>query len=318
MKQPWLIISLLITVGLAHTARADPLVDPSASDPIKFGLTAVVIQENLRFLDQWSGYLSDKMGQPVQFVRRKSYREVMDLLESGSIDFAWICGYPFVKKRSPEFLQLLSVPVYAGKPLYHSYIIVNKESPYQSIEALEGRVFAFSDPESNSGYLYPQFLLTAKGKDPETYFRNVFFTYNHAETIEAVAERVADGGAVDSYIWEYLLESRPELVGRTRIIAKSPSFGFPPLVARLGADRDLVEKMKAVLLAMSSDPQGQLFLSGLNLDSFGDSPPTVFDSIRTMIMQKRWGLAGDVIDQQPGDNADEKADVPEPLSAEKR
>ncbi|MEH6651196.1 MAG: phosphate/phosphite/phosphonate ABC transporter substrate-binding protein [Motiliproteus sp.] len=294
MKQSWLVITLLIVTGLTHSARAETPAHTAASDPIEFGLTAVVIQENLRFLDQWSNYLSQKMGQPVTFVRRKSYREVMELLESGSIDFAWICGYPFVKNRTPEYLQLLSVPVYAGQPLYHSYIIVHKASAYQSIEELEGKVFAFSDPESNSGYLYPQFLLSAKGKNPEAYFRNSFFTYNHAETIEAVAEQVADGGAVDSYIWETLLQSRPELVNQTRIIVKSPAFGFPPLVARLGADRHKVEKMKEALLAMSDDPQGQHFLRGLKLDRFGDFPPTIFDSISNMIMQKRWGLARDV------------------------
>ncbi|MBA1333584.1 ABC transporter substrate-binding protein, partial [Candidatus Endoriftia persephone str. Guaymas] len=46
--------------------------------------------------------------------------------------------------------------------------------------------------------------MTAKGERPETFFRQTFFTFNHAETVQAVSEQVADGGAVDSYIWEYL------------------------------------------------------------------------------------------------------------------
>ena len=67
--------------------------------PIRFGLTAVVVTENLRFLDQWSQYLERKMGRKVELVLRKSYREVMDLLESGNIDFAWICGFPYIQSR---------------------------------------------------------------------------------------------------------------------------------------------------------------------------------------------------------------------------
>jgi phosphonate transport system substrate-binding protein len=71
--------------------------------PIRFGLTAVIVTENLRFLDQWSQYLERKMGRKVEFVLRKSYREVMDLLESGGIEFAWICGYPYVQTESQNF-----------------------------------------------------------------------------------------------------------------------------------------------------------------------------------------------------------------------
>lgn len=250
--------------------------------PIRFGLTAVVVRENLRFLDQWSHYLSEKMGRPVTFVRRRSYREIMDLLETGGLDFAWICGYPFIQKRDPEFINLMTVPEYAGRPLYHSYIIVHKDSPYQTLEDLAGKVFAFSDPDSNSGFLYPQFLLAKNGDNPETFFRQTFFTFNHAETVEAVAERFASGGAVDSYIWDYVNASRPDLADQTRIIQSSPAFGFPPLVSRKSVSPKVARKMKDIFLDMSRDPKGRSFLEGLKLNGFGDYPPDLFDSIGEM------------------------------------
>jgi len=270
--------------------RADNQEVAETTEPIRFGLTAVVVRENLRFLDQWAYYLSERMGQPVEFVRRRSYREVMDMLESGSLDFAWICGFPYVQKREPEFIKLLSVPIYQGNPLYHSFVIVHKDSPYQSLDDLKGKTFAFSDPESNSGYLYPQYLLAEKGTNKESFFRQTFFTFNHAETVEAVAEQFASGGAVDSYIWEYLKEFSPELADKTRVIKKSPAFGFPPLVARLGVDLETVWRMERVIKGMNKDPDGHKFLNGLKLDSFGDSPPNLFDNIREMVMKTRGAL----------------------------
>ena len=156
--------------------------------PIRFGLTAVVVTENLRFLDQWSEYLESKMGREVELVMRKSYREVMNLLDSGAIDFAWICGYPYVQKREPESVRLLSVPIYRGEPRYQSYIIVPRDSPYRQFSDLKGKIFAFSDPDSNSGYLYPLSLLATKDEKPGAYFRQTFFTFNHAETVQAIAE----------------------------------------------------------------------------------------------------------------------------------
>ncbi len=274
-----LFLGLVLLTGAIGPAQAGQAL-PTKS--IRFGLTAVVAKENLRFLDRWAQYLSAKLGRPVEFVRRRSYREVMDLLESGGLEFAWICGYPFVQKRDPEFLELLVVPTYQGEPLYHSFIIVHRDSPYQTLDDLKGKVFAFSDPGSNSGSLYPLSVLAARLETPESFFRQTFFTFSHAETVEAVAEQVADGGAVDSYIWEYMSAFRPEVAKRTRVIKRSPKFGFPPLVSRLGTEKALVDRIRAVLIGMESDPQGQVFLEGLKLDGFEIHPPSLFDSIAAM------------------------------------
>jgi phosphonate transport system substrate-binding protein len=241
-----------------------------------------VAKENLRFLDRWAQFLSKEMGRPVEFVRRRSYREVMDLLDSGGLEFAWICGYPFVQRRDPEFLGLLAVPVYKGKPLYHSFIIVHRDSPYTTLDDLRGKVFAFSDPESNSGFLYPQSVLANRRESADSFFQQTFFTFSHADTIEAVAEQVADGGAVDSYIWEYMSDFRPEITEKTRVIQQSPAFGFPPLVFRLGVERAVVDRMRAVLIEMKHDPEGSKFLKGLRRDAFGLHPPFLFDDIRDM------------------------------------
>ncbi len=286
--------TLIVVLALAVAAGSAAAADKPA---LRFGLTAVVVKENLRFLDRFAQYLTAKLEAKVRFVRRRSYREVMDLLESGGLEFAWICGYPFVQKREPEILELLAVPVYRQEPLYHSFFIVNSDSPYQSLDDLKGRVFAFSDPDSNSGFLYPQATLARRGETPGSFFRQTFFTFNHAETVEAVAEQVADGGAVDSYIWEYLQKFKPEVASRTRVIHRSPKFGFPPLVAHLGVDRQTVDRMSRTLVGMARDAEGRKLLSGLMLDGFGAFPSDLFDDIRDMAGEvkkaKPWLAKGD-------------------------
>ncbi|PVV27492.1 MAG: phosphonate ABC transporter substrate-binding protein [gamma proteobacterium symbiont of Ctena orbiculata] len=223
------------------------------------------------------------MNRKVEFVLRKSYQDVMDLLDSGGIDFAWICGYPYVQIRKPESLQLLTVPIYRGAPRYHSYIIVHHDSPDQHISDLKGKIFAFSDPDSNSGFLYPLSLMIEKGEKPETFFRHTFFTFNHAETVQAVSEQVADAGAVDSYIWEYLAIFRPEITEKTRIIKTSPSFGFPPIVSRVGVNDATVGLMKSTLEKMDEDSAGKALLENLKLDGFGHFSDSLFNDIRAMV-----------------------------------
>ena len=249
---------------------------------IRFGLTAVVVRENLRFFDDMTKYLGEKLDRPVIFVRRKTYREIMDLLASGNLDFAWICGYPLVQTRDPEYLTPIAVPVYKGKPLYRSFVIVHRDSPYRSVLDLSKKVFAYSDPDSNSGFLYPRHYISELGHDPDKFFRQTIFTYNHAETVEAVAARFAEGGAVESYIWEYLKETNPALVDQTRVIHASPTFGFPPIVAHSSVMPEFKVKMAAALTGMKDDPDGRRLLDTLHLDGFSPFYWHLYDDIRSM------------------------------------
>ena len=197
-----------------------PALSIAEEAPIRFGLTAVVVTENLRFLDQWSEYLESKMGREVELVMRRSYREVMDLLDSGAIDFAWICGFPYVQKREPESLRLLSVPIYRGEPRYYSYIIVPRDSPYRKFSDLKGKIFAFSDPDSNSGYLYPLSLLATKDEKPGTYFRQtawpVAFELD-TQALEQAWQRVFDRHPILRTIFLWEGRERPLQVVRQKV-----------------------------------------------------------------------------------------------------
>ena len=141
----------------------------AAETPIRFGLTAAVARENLDLYDRWAKYLGRKVGRPVEFVQRRSYREAIELLENGENDFSWICSYPYAKYRDNNFFALMAVPVFDGKPLYRSYIIANKHSSFQTIADFKDRVFAYSDPDSNTGYVVPRRMINDLGYNPDSF-----------------------------------------------------------------------------------------------------------------------------------------------------
>ena len=256
---------------------------PAAAEErvIRIGVTPVILKDQSGFLDAWRDYLEDHAGHQVEFVRRGTYGEIVDLALRERIHFAWLCGFPYV--REDGSLDLLAVPVYQGEPRYQSYIIVGEGSrSVDGLEGLEGAVFAFSDPNSNSGWLYPETRLLEQGHTSDGFFSRTFFTYGHRNVVEAVAQGLADAGAVDGYVWETLRQRRPELTDRTRVIEKSPQFGFPPLVATGAADDDMRALFRDALRDMSSDPRGQQLLEALNLDGFTDGEDAWFDGIREL------------------------------------
>ncbi len=253
----------------------------AAAPALRIGLTPVFLDDQMSFLTQWRSWLETRLGRGVVFVQRANYREIVDLVRSGKLDFAWICGYPYVRYRHE--LKLVAVPLWRGGPWYHSYLIVPADDTRSSsLLDLRGKVFAYSDPDSNSGYLYPRYLLVTRGENATDFFSRSFFTWAHRKVVEAVAVGLADGGAVDGYVWETLAELHPGLTRATRIIERSPALGHPPFVARGDIGTAELEQFRAVLLGMAADPKGAALLQRLHLDGFTAGEPALFDDIARM------------------------------------
>lgn len=270
------LFGIVMLMLVSFMAQAEP-------KPIVIGLTPVFLDEQLSFLNRWQGYLERKTGRSVRFVQRQSYRDVTEMLLNGELDAAWLCGFPYVQHQ--DELEPLVVPVYQGESLYRSYLIVSKnDQTTTSLEDLRGRTFAFSDPDSNSGFLVVQAALRGQGSDFKSFFRRSFYTWSHRNVARAVAEGLADAGAVDGYVWQALSNIEPELTALTRVVQRSEKFGFPPfLIRRINSGSS--QPLKEALMSMTSDPEGQILLLELNLDGFSVAKPGLYDSIAKLAEQ---------------------------------
>ena len=253
---------------------------PSFGQParMRIGLTAVILNDQAAFLSRWTEYLSKRTGTPVTFVSRDTYQIIVDQLLSDQLDAAWLCGYPYVLHKSR--MQLLAVPLYQGKPLYEAYLIrpLNGEPDIKSWADVKGKVVAYSDPLSNSGWLVAQTQMRAAGVDPRS-LKKSFFAYGHRHVAEAVASRLAQAGSIDGYVWETMRQYRMPAVDQTEIAWKSELFGFPPLVTTLNDNDERVKNLKAVLFDMHNGAEGRAILQALNLTGFEAGSPSLFDSI---------------------------------------
>lgn len=268
-----MLLSALATLPLA--ARAGLAVGAGV---LRFGLTPVFLSNDLELLSKLKSYLSRRTGREVQLVQRRTYEEITALLLSGQLTAAWICGYPLVQYR--DKLELVAVPLWRNQPLYSSYLIVASDRDVAGIDDLRGDLHAFSDPNSNSGYLVTAALLAEKGVKPEEFFRDMIFTYGHRNVVRAVASGLAQSGSVDGYVWEVMASLEPELTSRTKVIRKSELLGFPPVACldtqANSTDVDLIRK---ALLSMVDDSEGRTILSLLKLDGFAEEPRSLFDPI---------------------------------------
>ncbi len=265
------------------TGEEVPLASPPR-DALHFGIGAMLTpQEGYRYYLDLITWLERKTGLSIRVLEKSSYAEVNEALRTGEIDVSFVCSGPYVTGREQFGLDLLLQPQAYGQKVYYSYIIVPAGSPAKSLADLRGRVFAFTDPGSNTGCLVPTFLLAKEqGAKPEEFFSRVLFTGTHDRAVEAVADKLADGAAVDSLIYEYLQGTRPDLTRQITILRRSQPFAIPPLVARPGLDPAVRRKIMAALLSMDQDPEGRRILEGMKIERFHPGDDKAFDSIREM------------------------------------
>jgi phosphonate transport system substrate-binding protein len=246
-------------------------------------------KETFDLYRQLLAYLGRGLNTDLEFVQRKTYAEIDELLKKGEIDLAFICSGPYVAGKERFGFESIAVPEVHGSHFYQSYLIVNKDSPYRSLEDLRGHTFAFTDPDSNTGRLVPTYWLWEMQAQPETFFSRIVYTYSHDNSIMAVARNLVDGATVDGLIWEFYQQKNPAFTSKTRIIKKSESFGIPPLVASKNLSRASKERIRQILFSMHQDPEGKKILAELMIDRFTAPQEEWYGNLRKMYQQVAGG-----------------------------
>jgi len=226
--------------------------------------------------------MGKRLGYRVQFVQRKTYREVNELLLAGQVDAALVCtgGYLELARRAPDKIDLLAVPAVGGSTTYNSYVLVPAAGKAQGMSDLAGKRFAYTDELSLTGRAYAIYWLKRHGRDPRNYFGSIQFTQSHDRSIEAVAKGLVDGACVDSLIYEAMVRDRPELEKGIRIVDRSPAFGAPPVVASVTIAPERRAAIREVLLGMGRDPEGRKALDAIGFDGFVGVTTAHYDGAR--------------------------------------
>jgi len=260
------------------------IISPKSEEMLRVAIGTMVSPERT-FVNyiQFLNYLSRKLNMRVKLIQRMTYREINELLGKNMVDLAFICSGPYVEARKTYGIQLLVVPVVHGRTLYHSYIIVSKDSGIRNLDGLKGKKFAFTDTYSLTGYFFPSFLIAQKGFTPEEYFSEIIFTHSHDNSIIAVSQGIVDGAAVDNLIYDYLAENEPRIVEGAKVIFISPPFGIPPVVVPEGLSSDLKKRLRWVFLNMHKDELGKDILKKLNIERFELASDTLYESIKGII-----------------------------------
>ncbi len=261
-----------------------------ASDsPLRVAIAGVLSPSTtLEVYQELLTHMGKSLGRQVMLILRPTYAEINDLLRGQRVHVAFICSLAYVEGHQEFGMELLAGPQVHGETVYYSYLIVSEGSSAMSLDDLRGGSFAFTDPISNSGHLAPTYQLFLLGESPVSFFSRHIFTYSHDNSIMAVADKLVDGAAVDSLVYDLMVANDIELAPKTKIIARWGPYGIPPVVISPTLDPQLKQQLRDFFLNIHNSDEGMEVLNDLAIDKFVLVSDDLYDSIREMKTKLGW------------------------------
>jgi phosphonate transport system substrate-binding protein len=165
---------------------------------------------------------------------------------------------------------------------YKSQILVRTDSGINSVADLKGKKFAFVDPLSASGYVYPVLTIKNKtGQAPNTFFSSTVFAGSHPNAALQVFNKQADGAAMFIDARDSLVATNPTIKSVTKVIDTAGPIPNDGVALRKGFPDDVGKTVKQALIDYSKDPAGAKVLSALFAwDGIQEVTASFYDAIK--------------------------------------
>lgn len=274
-----LLLQIVLLLWLPLASGAQPL--GSAENPLRMMFVpsgdAQVILKGGREIGQ---LLQSVTGLHFKTSIATSYAAVIEAMGAGKVDIGWLATFSYVLAHDKYGVELLLVVQRFGSPFYRGQIMVRADSGIQNLAGLKGKRFAFVDPASTSGHLYPKTLLLSQGFDPEQFFKKSVFVGSHNAVVLSIYKGEVDGGAAYDGSRSAVAKTFPDVFDKVRVIAYTKEIPNDTVSVRKELAEELKIKIREGLKHISHSPKGSKILKKLyGISGFTDLDG-LFDPVR--------------------------------------
>jgi len=264
---------MLATASLAAvlTATAASAEWKDQYKTIRFGiLSGENEKDRIARYTPFEKYLENELGVDVEIFTAGAYDGVIQAVAADQIEFAFFGSSSYAAAYTETeggVVPILSRVQKDGSTGYYSILVTRCDSGLNDLASLEGKVLAFADPDSTSGYAVPLYNLSQQ-VEPKTYFKAIPFSGSHEAGVQGVVNGTFDAAA--TYMTNETSGVVPRLVSKGVIddgivctIWTSPEITSGPFTARGNLPQDLIDDMQqAVFDIVEKDPEAFRQMTG--------------------------------------------------------
>lgn len=239
---------------LSAAALATPaLIRMTHAQPARLRVGLIPSEDSRAMLaasDQLLKAIEQNLEMPVQGFVASDYNGVIEAMRAGHVDVAYLGPFSYVLGATVAPIEAFCTAETAkhGKSYYHSQIIARKDSGIAKIEDLKGKTFAFVDPSSTSGHLFPKAGLIKMGIDPDKFFGRTLFTGSHDANALAVVNKRVDGATIADRILDAAVAKNLVKMEDIQVVWRSDPIPESPTVWRKSLPDDFKARVKTAFL----------------------------------------------------------------------
>jgi phosphonate transport system substrate-binding protein len=278
MRLPKLLFAVILTLA---AALAPPSRGQGQERVLRFALTPSeeTTDQQMKRSQQVIQRLEKDLDLRVVPYTAADYVSIVEAMRAKKVDAAWLGSFSYVLAAQEAGAEAFAAGVRksTGKASYTSLIFVRGDAPYQSVTDLKGKTFAFVDPASTSGHLFPRAAMMKMGiTDPASFFSQVVFAGAHDAAQLAVLNRKVEGGASNDRVMDNLIKRGDLKAGDLRVVYRSDPIPLGPIAWR----RDLPDATKAALRRSFLGMQDVTFGTLGELTHFVEVSDRTYDVVR--------------------------------------
>jgi len=261
-----MLLTLLAWVNLTQAA------DPTWSKELTFALLSTEsAPEVTRRWEPILAQIEKDLGIKVKQAMASDYRGTIEALKFKKAEIGHLGPKAYVEATNDNYANVepvVQVRLANGSLGYRSCLIVHADSDIFSPEDIDGKTFAFNDPNSTSGYLVPMTMfLNEMGINPKAYFSKLTFSGSHEASILAVTNKKVEVASTNLPDVQQLTREGKVPRGALRIIWVSKLIPNDPIVVRKDLPESLRQAVQASLTSMKEQhpeafAEGGAFIGG--------------------------------------------------------
>jgi phosphate/phosphite/phosphonate ABC transporter binding protein len=256
--------------------------DPEDTNPLPenltFGITPYLNPKKLEeTFNPILAYLEQETGIRMRMVVVSDYGKLAERMKTGEIDIGVFSPFAYVDGFKNAGVKIFASQRINGRSTYQGLIIAKKGRGIKALSDLKNRTFAFVDPKSTSGYIYPRAMLIENGYNPAVFFRDTLFAGSHDNALRIVLNGRCDAGAV----FEDALDDKT--LASLCIVARTEKIPYDAYTVRQDIPRHVVDLLQRKLISLDRNTSlnGKPVLSG-SLDGFVIARDATYDTVRKM------------------------------------
>lgn len=215
-----------------------------------------------------------------------SYAATVEGMCAGQIDVAWLNTLSYVLASQKNCADIMLATLRKDEKgvlstTYNSQIVVRADSGINTIADLKGKKFAFVDPISTSGTLFPTLKIKQEtGQDPRTFFSQTIFAGGHDKAIIALMTGQVDAAASFIDARTLVQTQFPDVMTKTKVIATAGPIPNDTVSARKGLPVIFKWNLGQALLTYAGTDAGKAALKSLySIDGLARADPKVYEPI---------------------------------------